>query len=142
MAGAPYSQQRQASRYELAGWLSRMFASIVDSVIFFVAGIAFVLAFRRAGFVVAVVFNIAYLTLLIGSGSGQTVGMRLLQIGIADVDTHQYPIGLARAAVRSVVFLAMSVVPFLALLSVLWPIWDPRNQTLHDKVVRSTATVR
>lgn len=31
---------------------------------------------------------------------------------------------------------------FVALLSVLWPIWDPLNQTLHDKVVRSVATVR
>jgi uncharacterized RDD family membrane protein YckC len=126
----------------LAGWWSRAFASIVDGFVLGFATLVLGLTMGRAGYVAAIVFNVAYLTLLIGTGAGQTFGMRILRIGIADVDTRLHPIGIPPAALRAIVFWLMTLVPFVALLSVLWPIWDPLNQTLHDKVVRSVATVR
>ena len=39
------------------------------------------------------------------------------------------------AFLRLVVRVALSMVPFLPLLDLLWPLWDERRQTLHDKAV-------
>lgn len=35
---------------------------------------------------------------------------------------------------RELVRLGLGAVPFVGLLDVLWPLWDARNQTIHDKV--------
>ena len=41
-----------------------------------------------------------------------------------------------RAAARVASTWAFAVVTLPLLLAYLWPLWDPRNQTLHDKMAR------
>ncbi len=134
--GNPYS------KFNLAGWWSRAFAALLDGLIFVGIGIFVGIATGPAAYYASLACNVVYLTLLIGTGSGQTVGMRFMRIGIADANTRLYPIGVPRAFIRTVAALAMGFLFPLGVVSILWPIWDPRNQTLHDKLVGSIATVR
>lgn len=67
---------------------------------------------------------------------GWTPGKRLLHMRVADAD-HGGPIGWPRALLRRLAFL-VSAVPFY--IGLLWPIWDSRRQTFHDKIARSVVT--
>jgi uncharacterized RDD family membrane protein YckC len=68
---------------------------------------------------------------------GQTVGKRVMHIRCVDAETGE-PIGfrrgLARYAVVALLGLAFIVPAFI---DGLWPLWDDRRQTWHDKAVRS-----
>lgn len=72
---------------------------------------------------------------------GQTLGKRLLQIRVVDVDTREsIGIGLAfRRQVLQIVGLVFIPVAghLFFLVDALWPLWDARNQALHDKLGRS-----
>jgi uncharacterized RDD family membrane protein YckC len=70
-----------------------------------------------------------------------TLGMRWLGIFLArESDLGQ--VGPAQVAGRtglypglsSVVQVVLPIVSLLVFVDLLWPLWDPRNQTLHDKV--------
>jgi uncharacterized RDD family membrane protein YckC len=70
-----------------------------------------------------------------------TLGMRWLGIFLArESDLGQ--VGPAQVAgrtclypgVSSVVQVVLPIVSLLVFVDLLWPLWDPRNQTLHDKV--------
>lgn len=77
---------------------------------------------------------IAYWGIMVGKG--QTVGMKALNIRVADMNTGQ-PIGTGRGIGR---FFAMYLSSFLCYLGYLWMLWDPQSQTWHDKIV-STVVV-
>jgi uncharacterized RDD family membrane protein YckC len=47
------------------------------------------------------------------------------------------PIGYGSAAGRYLITVAFGIFYLPLLLDYLWPLWDDRNQTLHDKVVSS-----
>ncbi len=67
----------------------------------------------------------AYATLLIGGTSAQTVGMRVMNIGVADAATCTYPIGYGRAAARTAVAVLIGIILIIGpLLDLLWPLWD------------------
>jgi uncharacterized RDD family membrane protein YckC len=89
---------------------------------------------------------IAYNGLMDGGPTGQTIGKRLLKVRVVDDDTGG-PLGqnrgLGRAAVTYVLgFAALSPVGLvLPILDGLWPLWDQKRQTWHDKVVRSVVVV-
>jgi uncharacterized RDD family membrane protein YckC len=54
-----------------------------------------------------------------------------------DVATGQ-PIGYGRAFARALLEYVLAVALFLPwVLDMLFPLWDPKKQTLHDKAVRS-----
>ncbi|MDH6136692.1 putative RDD family membrane protein YckC [Kitasatospora sp. MAA4] len=73
---------------------------------------------------------------------GATLGKRLLGLRVARLDDGQNLSG-GRAFGRWAAGLAMSVVPFLSLLNVLWCCWDaPYRQCLHDKSVNSVVVRR
>jgi uncharacterized RDD family membrane protein YckC len=78
-----------------------------------------------------------YMTHYNGSGNGQTIGNRAPGIAVRDVDTGEV-IGLRRAAirwaVRAVLYLCF-VLP--GIVNDLFPLWDPKRQTLADKAARS-----
>jgi uncharacterized RDD family membrane protein YckC len=76
---------------------------------------------------------LAYFTFFEGSASGQTVGKKLLNIRVVDLDNAQ-SIGFVRAALRNVVAYFVSVI---FLLGYLWMLWDEERQTWHDKVASS-----
>ena len=90
---------------------------------------------------------IAYNGLLDGGPTGQTIGKRILRIRVADDDTAG-SIGPNRGIGRSGTTFAFGFVAaihplgvFVPVLDGLWPLWDQRRQTWHDKAVRSVVVV-
>jgi uncharacterized RDD family membrane protein YckC len=71
---------------------------------------------------------------------GQTVGKMAVGIAVRrGADAH--PIGFARALGRVASVFVLGILSIPLLLSYLWPLWDSRNQTLHDKMA-NTIVVR
>jgi uncharacterized RDD family membrane protein YckC len=63
-------------------------------------------------------------------GKGQTLGMRLFHLRVADANTGQ-PIGYGRAALRYVGYLLSVIVCYIGLI---WAAFDSRKQGWHDKI--------
>jgi uncharacterized RDD family membrane protein YckC len=74
--------------------------------------------------------QIAYSVYFIGSGSGQTVGMRVLGIRAIDAATGGR-VDYGKAFIRYLVSLVSGLA---CLLGYFWMLWDPERQTWHDKV--------
>ena len=75
------------------------------------------------------IYNRVYLVAQRGASIGQ--GIMHLKV----VDGGGNLLSQSTALVRLLAQIGMSLVPFLPLLDMLWPLWDERRQTLHDKVV-------
>ena len=87
-----------------------------------------------------VAFTFGY-HLLNGSKSGQTLGKRAVAIQVRDAHTGG-PISYARAFGRYLAeIFAWLILPILVFVDLLWPLWDDRLQTLHDKAV-NTVVIR
>jgi len=87
----------------------------------------------------SLVIVLTYFGILDGSTRGQTLGKRSLNIATRDASSG-LPIGPIRAALRMFIMYVLSLPLLLCipgLLDVLWPLWDPRRQCWHDKVVGS-----
>ena len=154
-AGVPY-----------ATWPTRLGGWLIDFVIFLVPLIILFVLFRhtqtlelhlmaRRGthvrrhisalpFLLTGVLYVIYGTVLCGSARGQTVGM--MAVGVRAVrDEQGYgELGYARALARALfegVLRLISLLFFLLgvlwLLDMLFPLWDAKRQTLHDKVAGS-----
>lgn len=78
----------------------------------------------------SLVVGIAYAVFFIGSGSGQTVGMKICNIRVIDAATGGR-IDYGRAVVR---YLVAIVSALACVIGYLWMLWDPEKQTWHDKV--------
>jgi uncharacterized RDD family membrane protein YckC len=77
-----------------------------------------------------------YQTAMIGSRN-QTLGKMALGIAVLDAETRA-PIGYPRAFTRWVSTAALrALFTIPTIVDHLWPLRDPRNQTLHDKFARS-----
>ncbi len=74
-------------------------------------------------------FNSVYLV----AQRGFSIGQGLVKIKVVDSNGNLLTQGTA--FIRLLVRVALSFVPFLPLLDLLWPLWDVRRQTLHDKAV-------
>ena len=79
-----------------------------------------------------------YSTFMNGGERGQTVGKRVVNIQVRDEATGG-PIGYGKAFLRWLVGALLSVFTcgIGGILDILWPLWDNKRQTLHDKVVNS-----
>jgi uncharacterized RDD family membrane protein YckC len=93
--------------------------------------------------IITVVLSLAYATILCGGRRGQTVGMMLVRVRVVrdgSLDALGYGRAFGRAIVQQV-FQTVGVLVTLGflvgLLDGLWPLWDKKRQTLHDKVVRT-----
>jgi uncharacterized RDD family membrane protein YckC len=64
---------------------------------------------------------------------GFSIGQGIVKIKVVDANGNLLTQGTA--LIRLLVRVALSFVPFLPLLDMLWPLWDIRRQTLHDKAV-------
>ena len=85
-------------------------------------------------FILIVIF---YTTALTGSTRGQTIGMMAVRARAVDAASGA-PIGYARALGRvflEYVLLFLLIVPWV--LDMLFPLWDARRQTLHDKATNT-----
>jgi uncharacterized RDD family membrane protein YckC len=78
----------------------------------------------------ATVVGWAYGTYFEGSGAGQTVGKKVLNIRVIDFATGG-PLGYPKAFVRQLVKLVSGLACGLGYL---WMLWDREKQTWHDKV--------
>ncbi len=120
----------------LAGWGIRAIGAVMDAVIiglvtFLIAEAAGVHGHTRYLYLDLAV-SFAYSFALIGFWS-HTLGMACLRLDAVNAIDGRLPIGPGRAAVRSLAAGLLTIFPIAAVVDLLWPIWDPRNQTLHDK---------
>jgi uncharacterized RDD family membrane protein YckC len=77
---------------------------------------------------------VVYGTLMCGSNRAQTIGMMVTGTKAVKLSTGA-AIGFPAALGRALFEWLLAIVFFLPwVLDMLFPLWDPRNQTLHDKV--------
>ncbi|MGH9155660.1 MAG: RDD family protein [Acidimicrobiales bacterium] len=156
--GYPESGKVDSRGRPYASWIKRVGASLIDALVVGVpsavingysgADIVAVdpvtseISFNITGATVGswalvVALSLAYFAILEGGRSGQTVGKRALGIQVRDALSGE-PIGIARALGRRVLANLLWYMLFIpGLLDVLWPLWDARRQTWHDKAVNS-----
>jgi uncharacterized RDD family membrane protein YckC len=112
--------------YRLGGFL-------IDGVILYVVGLVVGLVFSRSlvsQILIGLAAGIAYTVYFLGSGSGQTPGMRLLGIRVIDART-QGRVDYGTAFIRYLVAIGSSLACYIGYL---WMLWDPEKQTWQDKV--------
>jgi uncharacterized RDD family membrane protein YckC len=133
--GQPGGYGYNSTAGSLAGWWRRVGATVLDGlivgipteIIFAVAGVSSV---GRDGLEQVVLF--IYVLLLIGGTGARTVGNMAVGTRVVDAATGAPP-GYGKAAVRAVVALVLNITVIGGILDALWPLWDARNQTIHDK---------
>lgn len=144
-----------------SAWWKRVAATLIDAVLFVAvsAVVTFPLfstatssaATGHAGVsawfvplvtLLILVGDLVYHIVLEGGSRGATVGKMALGIQVRDAATLG-PIGYGRAAARRLVAMLLWWVMWVpGIVDVLFPLWDPRRQTLHDKAVSSVVVDR
>ncbi|HEX3607379.1 MAG TPA: RDD family protein [Candidatus Dormibacteraeota bacterium] len=141
---------------EYASWALRAGAALIDMAIFatvLIVSIGIITASASGsdsgGHPVGVAIGVLLLVLGVIAGCvyqvvlpahGGTWGMRALHLRVARADTGAN-IGIPLALGRWAVFAGIGFIPFGSAVDLLWPLWDERRQTLHDKAV-NTLVVR
>jgi uncharacterized RDD family membrane protein YckC len=136
----------------LASWGRRLSAILIDNVLILIPAAVGVGLFAVGDsgdatalsvigivlvFVSITVGQAAYFTILNGNDRGQTYGKRLLGIRVID-EAVGGPIGYGRSFGRwAVPALVNFFCGVFSIIDGLWPLWDDRNQALHDKVAKS-----
>jgi len=136
----------------LAGWWSRVAATLIDSVILIAPTLLLVLLLGNLfGAVAAVAAQAAYLIVLLTTPEGQTLGNRVAQTRVRDALTG-HTISRRQATIRWALIGVYGVlgtlpgagsggfaitVAALALVDGLSPLWSPRHQTLHDRLAHT-----
>lgn len=77
-----------------------------------------------------------YFTVMHGRASGQSLGKKWVGIRVVDGSTGN-AIGYGRAFGRYAISFVFAIFVIPSILDYLWPLWDQKNQALHDKVVGS-----
>jgi len=90
----------------------------------------FIVLFPLATLLVGL-YNSVYLIAQRGYSIGQGV------VHVKTVDGNGNLLSRGTAFLRLIVRAAFGFFPFLPALDLLWPLWDERRQTLHDKAVNS-----
>jgi uncharacterized RDD family membrane protein YckC len=156
MPGVP----RSTTGLPLASWGIRLGGVLIDGVLSFGVSRGFDAAFRHTNalqihwtmtstanntvtrynlsilaFILTTVVFVAYATLMIG-GRGQTLGM--MAVGVRAVRAEDDgAVGYGRALGRAAFQIVLGWTVIVGLLSGLWPLWDAKRQTFHDKVART-----
>jgi uncharacterized RDD family membrane protein YckC len=154
--GSPYGQPQQQAGYapapyagapaygygpalppalagkELSGWWPRVGATLLDAIfIVFSIGIMYIVNWFLMG--------------REGERNGQTFGKQIVGIRVVKEDGTPVTVGLGvlrEFVVRGLLFGVVGSFFFglPGLLDVLWPLWDDKNQALHDKIVSTYVT--
>jgi uncharacterized RDD family membrane protein YckC len=120
-------------------------------LVYVIAGILIfgfsIFAFRSAGSPLASLFTFfalvvayagptLYYVVCVAEG-GQTLGKMAGGIAVRRDGDEDAPVGYIRSLIRGAVppFFWVLLIP--GLLDVLWPLWDPKKQALHDKLAGS-----
>jgi uncharacterized RDD family membrane protein YckC len=141
---------------QLAGWGRRLAAYLLDVAIIVVPLLVVIIvaliavspdendgAWAVIGFayLAALVLPFLYFSFFHGDPRGQTPGKRVLGIRVVSEETGR-SIGYGRAFGRYAITFVFSVFFLPLILDYLWPLWDTKNQALHDKVVGSVVVRR
>jgi uncharacterized RDD family membrane protein YckC len=142
----------------LAGWWQRVGAQLLDALILIAFAIVpvIIVAVIVAGgsgdsdsagaaaeavyFVIVLAFYLIYYPLTMkrpGAHNGQSWGKQALGIRVVRIDGQ--PFQASNAIVRELLVKAilMGICFIVQILNYLWPLWDEKNQALHDKVVNT-----
>ena len=147
--GSP-TEDTEPKGAELAGYGWRVLGFLIDGLII---GFVSSLIYRGlsnnalAYFFVGDVIRIAYGAFFLSYWKGQTPGMRIFRLRCVD-EENRTSLSQQQPWIRSVSAEVMAALGslFLPLLLVeaadlLWPVFDAKNQTLHDKIAK-TVVVR
>jgi uncharacterized RDD family membrane protein YckC len=155
-------------RYPLAGWWSRVGATLIDGIIvgigallimalfgsvfsvgFFAsdeAGIVSLIVGLMLSFVAIAIVALLYAPLMMARTNGRTLGR--MAVGNRVIRANGEPMTFAWAMLREVAvkallfgFAASITFGLASLADVLWPLWDDENRALHDFLV-DTRTVK
>jgi uncharacterized RDD family membrane protein YckC len=161
MAGQPVDSQGRV----LAHWWKRVVATLIDSVILYIVNLILgailggVLDFTSeptinpvtgeleggTGFFAALILGnvilflvgVAYYVFFNGGEKGQTPGKMAMKIQVRN-EADGGPIGYGKAALRYIVGAVLFILCFIpGVVDVLFPLWDPKRQTIHDKAANT-----
>lgn len=74
-----------------------------------------------------------YLKVYLVSKRGYSIGQGIAKVRVVTPQGTLVPVGTL--VLRLLVQTIFVFIPFMALLDLLWPLWDVQRQTLHDKAV-------
>jgi uncharacterized RDD family membrane protein YckC len=153
------TQGNPAPIWELSGWWRRVGASTIDSLLLFIPITILVEAsglgpdpapddyslsanLDLVGMILYLVSSSVYFMWTMSAWNGQTVGKRVTGIRVVKEDGTPVTAGFAftrQTLVIGVLFgwLAILLLYIPTFLNYLWPLWDDKNQALHDKIVKS-----
>ncbi len=90
-----------------------------------------------AGNLILLIVGVLYYVLLNGSEKGQTVGKMVMKIAVRSDETGGRA-GYGKAFLRYIVGAVLFILCFIpGVVDVLFPLWDPKKQTLHDKAAKT-----
>jgi uncharacterized RDD family membrane protein YckC len=69
------------------------------------------------------------------STRGYSIGQGVMKLRVCDANGANLTMGTA--GIRLLAQVGLAIIPILHALDLLWPLWDERRQTLHDKAVNS-----
>jgi len=132
-----------AHQATLASYWRRLVGYLIDGVLLAAVDVLLNFLFSSLhvgllGTLIGLALSFFYAFLMISKVDGQTVGMKVMKIRCVDMVTGEIPTS-GKAAARSAAAVAIALVSAIVLfipeaLDLLWPAWDKKNQTLHDKV--------
>jgi uncharacterized RDD family membrane protein YckC len=146
----PFPQQA-TPELAYASWGARAGAALIDGLIMtipYFLGIGLIIAGDEGNqdglivigallILVSVIGPFVYFPAMNGGERGQTYGKRATGIRVRRED-GQTPLGFGRGLARyAITFVFANIFYVPLLLDYLWPLWDERNQSLHDKVAGS-----
>lgn len=136
-SGDPWYSQVPAGRAgNLIGWWYRVGATLIDNLLLTVVYVVFVVLFGRIGEIAGIAATVAYQGWFL-SNRGQTLGLMAVGGRCVDANTGAL-LTPGRAYGRAALQVAFSIVLIVGtLVDDLWPLWDGRRQTLHDKAIGS-----
>lgn len=77
------------------------------------------------------IFNRVYLV----SKRGSSIGQGVMKLKVVDANGNLLSFGTA--LLRLLAQIGLGLIPLGSILDLLWPLWDDKRQTLHDKAVSS-----
>jgi uncharacterized RDD family membrane protein YckC len=166
--GLAVEPEPSQGRYVLAGWWSRVAATLLDGVVIGIGAVLVMLIFGSAfsvgffdgedsgaaaiavgltiGIISTSIIALLYAPLMMARTNGKTLGR--MAVGNRVVRANGEPMTLGVATIREVLvktllfgFIGSITIGIASLVDVLWPLWDDENRALHDFVV-DTRTVK
>jgi len=154
MAAAPAQYAVVPGAMDYAQWGNRALGAIIDSLLVAVAMVVLYFVFTSltlvastashglgSGMCCLYVALMPVATLLAGlynkvylvSQRGYSIGQGMMKLKVVDANGNLLSQGTA--LIRLLAQAGLSLIPLAGIIDLLWPLWDERRQTLHDKAV-------